>query len=102
MCAQTRYQVSYNAMHIRPWMIRLLHFNQPGINADTSINEFPVVGPPSEAQFLSQESRAGRRGLPMTALGILTAWKRGSAYQLRWLYKMQLRWQQAQWPIKYQ
>ena len=37
-------------------MIRLLHFNQPGINADTSVDEFLVVGPPSEAQFLSQEA----------------------------------------------
>ena len=56
MSAQTRYQINYSALHIRPWMIRLLHFNQPGINADTSVDEFPVVGPPSEAQFLSQEA----------------------------------------------
>lgn len=54
MRAYIRYQVSYNALLIRQWMICLLHCNQPGINADTTVDEFTVVGPPSGAQFLSQ------------------------------------------------
>ena len=37
-------------------MICLLHFNQPGVNADTSPGKFTVVGPPSGAQFLPLEA----------------------------------------------